>query len=308
MSHTHKHHHDHDNLHGHVPDITDRDSQRRVLLTMILIGSFILVEVAGGIYSRSLALLADAGHMLSDFVSLFLAWMAFRVSKKKPDLKRSYGYHRFQVLAAFINALTLLFIAVCILIAAINRLFQPLDVLAGPMLWVAVTGLLVNIVAFWILQQGDRDNLNVKAAALHVLGDLLGSAAAILASVVIMATGWMQADPLLSLLVALIIVKGAWRVSKDAGHILLEGTPVSLEPDLLRQELEQVIPEIRNIHHVHIWSLTDNRPVLTMHADVDEGIDHNKIQDRIHKALREKFNIAHATVQLECERCTGSGC
>ena len=308
MSKNHDHNHAHDHSHAHVPEISDKDSQRRVLIAMILIGTFMLVEVIGGIYSRSLALLADAGHMLSDFVSLFLAWMAFRLSNKKPDLKRSYGYHRFQVLAAFVNALTLIFIAIWIFIAAIKRFFQPAEVLAGPMMWVAVIGLLVNILAFWVLQQGDKENLNVKGAALHVLGDMLGSVAAIAASLIILTTGWMQADPLLSLLAALLILKGGWKVFKDSGHILLEGTPESVEPSLLRSDIEQAIPEIRNVHHVHIWSLTGNRPVLTMHADVDEGVDHNQIQKNVHRFLKDKYNIAHATVQLECEQCSSTAC
>ncbi len=139
-------------------------------------------------------------------------------------------------------------------------------------------------------------------------GDLLRSVAAIAASLIILTTGWMAADPLLSLLAVLLIVKSAWKVFKDSGHILLEGTPESVEPALLRAQLEKSIPEIRNVHHVHIWSLTGNRPVLTMHADVDENVNHNSIQDRIHSLLKEEFNIAHATVQLECERCTGNNC
>ena len=300
--------HSHNHSHPHTPDLSDRDSQKRVLIAMILIASFMLIEVAGGIYSRSLALLADAGHMLSDFFSLLLAWLAFRLSNKKPDLKRSYGYHRFQVLAAFVNALTLLFIAVWIFIAAINRFFQPAEVLAGPMMWIAIIGLIVNVLAYWVLQQGDKENLNVKGASLHVLGDMLGSIAAIVAALIIMKTGWMQADPLLSLLAAVLISKGAWKVFKDSGHILLEGTPESVEPHYLRQVLEQAVPEISNIHHIHIWSLTGNRPVLTLHAHVDKDVDHNKIQTEIHKALKEKFSIHHATVQLECEQCQSSSC
>ena len=302
------HTHDHDHKHSHAPEVTDEDSARRVMIAMVLIASFMLVEVAGGIYSQSLALLADAGHMLSDFAALLLTWMAFQVSHKEPDLKRSYGYHRFQVLAAFVNALTLLFIAAWILIAAIKRLFEPAQVLAGPMMWIAIIGLIVNIVAFWVLQQGDKDNLNVKGAALHVLGDLLGSVAAIAAAAIILTTGWMQADPILSMFAVLLISRSAWGVFKDSGHILLEGTPESVEPDLLRRELEQAVPEIRNIHHVHIWSLTGNRPVLTMHADVDQNVDHNKIQADIHKALKNKFSIYHATVQLECEQCHSDHC
>ena len=308
MFHSYDHNHSHDHSHRHTHEVTDKDSARRVLIAMVLIAAFMIVEIAGGIYSRSLALLADAGHMLSDFGALLLTWMAFQISTKKPDLKRSYGYHRFQVLAAFVNALTLLFIAAWIFIAAIKRLFEPSEVLAGPMMWIAIIGLLVNIVAFLILQQGDKENLNVKGAALHVLGDLLGSVAAILASLIIITTGWMQADPLLSMFAVLLITKSAWAVFKDSGHILLEGTPETVEPDLLRQQLEQAVPEIRNIHHVHIWSLTGNRPVLTMHADVDQGVDHNKIQANIHKALKDKFNIHHATVQLECEQCHSNHC
>ncbi len=308
MTRPHSHTHLHDHSHHHAHEVTDKDSARRVLIAMVLIAVFMLVEVAGGIYSQSLALLADAGHMLSDFAALLLTWMAFRISDKKPDLKRSYGYHRFQVLAAFVNALTLLFIAAWILISAIKRLFQPAEVLAGPMLLIAIIGLLVNIIAFLILQQGDKHNLNVKGAAIHVLGDLLGSVAAIAASLIIMTTGWMRADPILSMMAVIFITKTACGVFKDSGHILLEGTPETVEPHHLRQELEQAVPEIRNIHHIHIWSLTGNRPVLTMHADVDKGVDHNKIQASIHKALKDKFSIHHATVQLECDRCHDDHC
>lgn len=290
--------------HNHSPEISDADSQRRVLVALILIGCFMLVEVAGGVYSRSLALLADAGHMVSDFASLLLAWLAFRVGRRGADSKRSYGYHRFQVLASFVNALALFLISGWIVYEAIERFFVPEHVLAEPMLIVATMGLVVNIAAFWVLQGGDKKNLNVKGAAVHVLGDLLGSVAAIAAGLIILYTGWMKADPLLSILVALIILKAGWGLLRESSHILLEGTPGNIDPETLFKELDKAVPEVRNIHHVHIWSLTGNRQVLTMHAEVDEDTDHDDMQARIHAFLKSRFNIDHATVQLECGSCT----
>ncbi|MDH3691976.1 MAG: cation diffusion facilitator family transporter [Gammaproteobacteria bacterium] len=279
------------------------DSERRVFWAMLLTGSFMLAEVVGGLLSGSLALLADAGHMLSDFVAMALAWVAFRVGRKSPDLRRSYGYHRFQVLAAFVNGLTLIVIAAWILVTAIARLFAPVDVLAGPMLVIAAIGLLVNIAAFAILKSGDRENLNLKGAALHVLGDLLSSVAAIVAAVIILLTGWMQADPILSLFAGLLIVRVACSVVRLSGHILLEGTPELVDPQQVKISLTTRIPEVLDVHHVHIWSLTSERPVLTLHALVREDADHDQVMNSIHKALKSLFGVAHATVQLEYGAC-----
>jgi cobalt-zinc-cadmium efflux system protein len=200
-------------------------SERRVGLAALLIGSFMLVEVAGGFLSGSLALLADAGHMVTDFASLTLAWYGFRLSRRPADWKRTYGYDRFSVLVAFVNGLALFVIAAWIASEAWQRLSERPVVLAGMMFWVALAGLAVNVLAFWVLQGGDRKNLNIRAAALHVAGDLLGSIAALAAAIVIMTTGWMPIDPILSILVALIIVGSAWRVVGESSHILLEGAP-----------------------------------------------------------------------------------
>ena len=284
-------------MHDH--DKGAADNERRVFLAMLLTGGFMVVEVAGGIAAGSLALLADAGHMLTDCAALALAWMAFRIGRRPQDARRSYGYHRFQVLAAFVNGIALIAIVGWIVIEAVRRLLAPVEVLGGLMLVIAVLGLLVNLAAFWILHGGDRENLNIQGAALHVLGDLLGSIAAIVAALVIFWTGWTPIDPLLSLLVALLILRSAWLLVRKSGHILLEGTPDWLDVEQLRSELTAAIPEVENIHHVHCWMLTQERPLLTMHARLRAGADHYEVLLAIRRVLERDYGIGHATIQIE---------
>jgi cobalt-zinc-cadmium efflux system protein len=290
---------------AHDHDRGAADNERRVFLAMLLTGGFMVAEVAGGIAAGSLALLADAGHMLTDCASLALAWMAFRIGRRPQDAQRSYGYHRFQVLAAFVNGITLIAIVGWILIEAMRRLLAPVEVLGGLMLVIAVLGLLVNLVAFWILHGGDQENLNLRGAALHVLGDLLGSVAAIVAGLVIVWTGWTPIDPLLSLLVALLILRSAWMLVRRSGHILLEGTPDWLDVDQLRAELAAAIPEVENIHHVHCWMLTQERPLLTMHARLRAGADQYAVLVAIRQLLQRDYGIGHATIEIEPAHATG---
>jgi cobalt-zinc-cadmium efflux system protein len=207
------------------------------------------------------------------------------------------------VLAAFVNGLTLVAIVGWIAIEAVRRLLAPVEVLGGLMLAVAVLGLLVNLAAFAILHGGDRANLNIRGAALHVLGDLLGSVAAILGALVILWTGWMPIDPLLSLLVALLILRSAWLLVRRAGHILLEGAPDWLEVGELRADLVAAIPEVVDVHHVHAWMLTAERPLLTMHASVREGADYHAVLIAIQGFLEREYGIGHATVQIEPAGC-----
>jgi cobalt-zinc-cadmium efflux system protein len=287
---------------GHQHDGTD--SERRVLLALILTAGFMVVEVIGGLAAGSLALLADAGHMLTDTLSLALAFVAFRIGRWPHDSRRSYGYHRFQVLAAFVNGLTLVAIVGWIAIEAIRRLLEPVEVVGGLLLAVALIGLAVNIAAFGILHGGDRRNLNLRGAALHVLADLLGSVAAIVAGLVISVTGWMPIDPLLSLLVAALILRSAWILLRRSGHILLEGAPEWLDETELRDALLAAVPAVREVHHVHAWMLTGERPLITLHARVAPGVDQQEALSAIHQALAERFGIDHATVQIEI----GEGC
>jgi cobalt-zinc-cadmium efflux system protein len=291
--------HDRNHIRGHAR----AGDARRVFWAMWLTGGFMVVEVVGGLLSGSLALLSDAGHMLTDFAALLLAWFAFRLADKRADIRRSYGYHRFQVLAAFSNGLALFAIAGWIVVEAARRLAEPVPVLAGPMLAVAALGLAVNVAAFVLLHGGSRDNLNLRGAALHVMGDLLASVAAIAAALVILATGWTPIDPLLSVLVALLILRAAWKIVRKAGHILLEGTPENVDPGDLRDRLKAAVPQVTDVHHVHIWSLTGGHPVITLHAVLADGADHNQVLANLHRALEAQFGISHATIQLERGHC-----
>ena len=284
-------------------DHSHASNERRVFWAMLLTGGFMVVEAIGGVMSNSLALISDAGHMLADFAALALAWFAFRLARRKPDLSRSYGYHRFQVLAAFVNGLALFVIAALITVEAMERLEDPSKVLAGPMLVIASLGLVVNMVSFLILHGGDRDNLNIRGAALHVMGDVLGSIAAIVAALVIMWTGWMPIDPILSVVVTLLILRAAYSIVRRSGHILLEGTPENVDPADLKDKLKAAVPQLADIHHVHIWSLTSERPVITLHAVLVDGAQQDESLVAIHHALEELFGLSHATVQIENAHC-----
>jgi cobalt-zinc-cadmium efflux system protein len=289
--------------HDHARGAATADNQRRVFWAMLLTGGFMLAEVVGGIVAGSLALIADAGHMLTDAASLALAWAAFRVGHWPRDARRTYGYHRFQVLAAFVNGLTLVAIVGWIAIEAMRRLFAPVEVLGGLMLVVAGLGLLVNLAAFEVLRGGDRENLNVRGAALHVLGDLLGSVAAIVAALVILWTGWTPIDPLLSLLIAALILRSTWGLLRRSAHILLEGAPEWLDIAELRAAVVAALPAIRDIHHVHCWMLTSERPLITLHAEIAPDADPQQALAAIRGVLHDRFGIDHATIQLETAAC-----
>jgi len=286
-------HHDHDHSH------TDGQSQGRLALTAILTGLFMVVEVVGGLISGSLALLADAGHMFTDFGALALAWFGFAIGRKPATSRHTFGFERFQILSAFVNGLTLIAIAIWIVIEAVARFRTPTDVLAGPMLYVAIAGLCVNLIVFWILMGAEKGNLNIRGAVLHVLGDLLGSVAAIAAALIIMKTGWMAADPLLSVLVALLIVVSAWRLVKESGHILLQGAPQGLDRRDIRQELLTRYPHILDIEHIHIWSLTRRTPMLTLEATIAPDASLEMSRSDIKNCLLETYEIKHATVEIK---------
>jgi cobalt-zinc-cadmium efflux system protein len=293
----HTHGHD-DHGHGH----THAANERSVGIAALLTGGFMVAEVAGGLLAGSLALLADAGHMLTDFASLALAWLGFRLVRQPADWRRTYGFDRFAVLVAFVNGIALFAIAAWIVVEAAQRLYEPVQVLGYPMLWIALTGLVVNVVAFLVLRAGDKHNLNIRAAVLHVIGDLLGSVAAVVAALVILTTGWMPVDPLL-IVVALIILRSAWRVVADAGHILLEGSPPEVDTRALREELCAALPFVQDVHHVHAWSISQERPMVTLHASIAVGTDSALAVREIKRVLAQRFRITHATVEIEYDAC-----
>ena len=302
--HTHGHHHAHiGGGHGHGHG----NNAQRIFWALLLTGGFVIAEVIGGVISGSLALLADAAHMLIDTVSLLFAWLAIRLSQRPADKARTYGYHRFPILAAFANGIGLVFIVIWIFAEAVDRLLDPTEVLAGPMLAVAGLGLAVNIAAFAVLRGADRTNLNVRGALLHVVGDMLASVAAIGAALIIMATGWMPIDPILSVLVGLLILRSAWLLVKDAAHVLLEGVPAALDVRDIGRDLVAHVAVVEDVHHVHAWSLSQDRSLLTLHARVTEGTNPDSAVAAIQARLEDRFDIRHVTVQIELEGCADAG-
>ena len=295
MSHDHSHSHRHDHTEG-------RDYERLVGRAFVLIAAFMVVEVVGGLLANSLTLLADAGHMFLDASALGFSWYALRLSRRGNDHNLSYGYHRYQVLATFINGLTLFAMIVWIVVEAIERLQSPAEMQPLPALAVAVIGLLVNIVAFRWLHQG-HDNATVRSALWHVIGDMLGSGAAIVAALTVYLTGWTYADPLLALVIVVILGRGAWRLVRDSSHILLEGVPEDVDLHEIREALASRVPGVREVHHLHAWALTAERPLLTLHATVDEGTDLGGVVTHIKRVLTEEFGIDHSTIQVEHGPC-----
>lgn len=303
MGHKHSHAgHDHGHPREAAGDASARN-ERRLLLAAALTTVTLLAEVVGGVVSGSLALLADAGHMLTDAAALILAWLAVRFARRPADWKRTYGFDRFEVLAAFANGLALFFISAMICYEAIERLSKPVEVLGGTMLAIAALGLVVNVATLMILNHGGEANLNVRAALLHVLSDLLGSVAAIGAALVILQTGWTPIDPILSIVITLLILRSAWIITKDAGHILLEGAPDDIDVREVQKDLEASVPEVQGVHHVHVWSLSENRHVMTLHALTGDNVPPERVAAAIKDRLRKAFGVVHATVEIEHRQC-----
>lgn len=300
--HHHGHHahpgHDHDHDHSHVPAVT-AENERRILVSFLLISAFMVVEAAGGYISGSLALLADAGHMLTDAAALGLAYLAFRLGRRATDARRTFGYSRMEVIAGFVNALTLFGIVLFILYEAAIRFMSPQPVLAGSMFVIAVIGMGVNLFVLWHLTRGDTEHVNVKGAVLHVMGDLLGSVGAILAAIVIGMTGWTPVDPILSVFVSLLLMRSAWGLLRKTLHILLEGAPDDAAADEIAAHLKRAVSGVRDIHHVHVWSITSGRVVVTLQLQPEPGADIPAAVRRVEAELKERFGIGHATVGID---------
>ena len=286
--------HDHD----HTPQVTSKN-ERKILISFFMIFSFMIVEAVGGIVSGSLALLADAGHMLTDAIALLLAYVAFRLGRKMPDSQRTFGYARFEVIAGLVNALTLFGIVGWIVYEAVERFREPSPVMAGSMFIVAVVGMLVNLFVLWYLTRGDSDHVNVKGAVLHVMGDLLGSVGAIVAAIVIWYTGWTPIDPILSVFVSLLILRSAWSLLKKTLHILLEGAPADAETDKIERHLMQTVSGLKKVSHIHVWQITSGRSLATLHIQPKEGADIRAVAEKVTQELQDKFSIEHPTVAID---------
>lgn len=294
--HAHEHAHDHDRGHGGHHHAT---STRRLALALTVTCVFLVAEVVGGLLSNSMALLADAGHMLTDAgalgLSLFVAWF----SRRPATSRRTYGHLRWEILAAFLNGAALLLLSAWILVESFGRLRAPEPVGGMLMLGVAIAGLVANGTSAWLLHAHQDASLNLRGAYLHVVSDLLGSVAVILAALAVQAFGWTQADPIASIAVTLLIMRGAWRLVRDAVDVLLENTPAHIDAEALRAAMAGV-RGVRAVHDLHVWTLTSGVVAMSAHAIAPAVAEHPRVLADLHEAVG-RFGIHHSTIQLEGE-------
>jgi cobalt-zinc-cadmium efflux system protein len=301
MNHVHSHACEHHDDHPHEAGAVGRE--RKLLIAVVLTAGMMLAEVVGGWWSGSLALLADAGHMLVDSAALILALFAARMARRPADAMRTYGYGRMEVLAGFVNALTQFVLVGFIAYEAIERLFKPVEILSGVMLGVAVAGLLVNVIVLRSLHSHAHEDVNIGAASLHVLGDLLGSVGAIVAALLVRWMNWNWADPLLSILVSVLILNSAWRLLRRSTHILLEGVPEGMDTNDVETALRSADGSIRDVHHLHVWQLASGSRMATLHLELHEEGDGARALAAVNQILLERFGIRHTTVQIDPGNC-----
>ncbi|GIN60879.1 cadmium, cobalt and zinc/H(+)-K(+) antiporter [Robertmurraya siralis] len=288
--------------HNHGHDHTHGANKKTLMISFIIITGYMIVEAIGGFVTNSLALLSDAGHMLSDAISLGIALLAFTLGEKAANYSKTYGYKRFEILAAVLNGVTLVLIAIYIFYEAIQRFQNPPEVASTGMLIIASIGLLVNILVAWIMMRsGDvEENLNMRGAYLHVISDMLGSIGAIIAALLIIFFGWGWADPLASVIVAALVLRSGYNVTKSGLHVLMEGTPQNVNVDDVVQTIQNT-KGIQGVHDLHIWSITSGLNSLSCHAVVDDQMsiaESEQMLRNIEHKLEHK-NIHHMTIQLE---------
>lgn len=286
--------------HHHGPSAVEK----RFLLSLTLTGLIFVAELVGGLLTRSLALLSDAAHVFLDVFALALSYVAIRLTSLPPNDRHTYGYHRLRVLAALANGATLLLVAFEIFREAIRRFSHPEPVLAGPMLVVAVVGLVVNLIVAFVLRHHDHGDLNVRSAFLHVLGDALASVGVIIAGVIIILTGWTMADPLISMLIGIIILLGSGNVLRRSLHILIEGVPRGLTATEVADAMDDV-QGVSKVHDLHVWTVSPGYIALSSHVVLDDQFlsEAENILADLKAMLGRQFGIEHTTIQVECETC-----
>jgi cobalt-zinc-cadmium efflux system protein len=283
--------------HGsHLRDI----SRRRLILALVLTALFMAVEVVAGLLSGSLALLSDAGHMVTDAGALGLALWAQALGERARTGRKTFGYRRAEILAAATNGVVLGVTALLVIIEAVRRIGSPPPVQGQTMLPVAVTGLIVNLIAAWVLSRGGTTNINVRAAAAHVLADALGSLAAIVAAILVLGPGWMIADPLLSIAISVLILSGAWRLLRQSVHVLMEGVPANVDVTQLERIVRET-PGVVAVHDLHVWSIADDVPVVTVHVVLASGSHGVEVVRDVCQRLKQVLGEVHVTVQPEAQ-------
>ncbi|MEW9670278.1 cation diffusion facilitator family transporter [Ammoniphilus sp. 3BR4] len=298
--HGHHHHHGHDHDYHHHHDHTREGNKKGLTIALLITTSIMLLEFFGGLLTNSLALLSDSGHMLSDASSLALSLFAIWFATRPASPNKTYGFYRFEILAALFNGVTLFIIAGFIVWEAYHRFLEPPVVASGMMMAIAAVGLLANLLSAWaLMRKGDvKHNVNLRSAYLHVLGDALGSVGAILAGLVMYIFSWYLADPIISVIVSLLILRGAWGVIRHTVHILMEGTPITIDQEEVKQTLEK-IDGVKDVHDLHIWTITSGLDSLSCHLLIDDDKDSQVILQQAINKIEEKFKILHTTIQVE---------
>ena len=287
--------------HSHAHDEHSRgraEDRRRLAVTLGLVSLYLIAEVLGGLWTGSLALLADAGHMFSDVAALALSLFAIWLAQRPTTIKRTFGYHRVEILAALANAVALVVVALLILSEAYERLGTPRDVLGAPMLLIAFGGLLVNLAGLWMLHGGKDSNLNVRGAWLHVLSDTLGSIGVITAAFLVWAFGWTQADPIASILIALLVIFASWQLLRETVGVLMEAAPGHIDVEEVRRALCET-RGVLSIHDLHVWTITSGFVSLSCHVESSHQVPDDALLAGLQELLRERFGIDHVTIQIE---------
>lgn len=287
--------HQHEHVHG-----TRGQNKRRLAIALVLAAGYMVAEVMGGLLTNSLALLADAGHMLSDVAALGLSLFAVWIAERPPTPRRTYGYHRAEILAALANGVTLVAISLYIFVEAYHRLWQPPVVQGAAMLAVAIGGLAVNVIGLWLLKGGREGNLNVRGAWLHAMTDALGSVGAIAAGGLIWAFGWEWADPVASVLIGLLVIYSSWRLLAESVDVLMESAPSGIDVDDVQQTMQEV-PGVLAVHDLHVWTITSGLDCLSAHVRAAEGQSQATLLNGLQDSLHERFGIDHLTIQIEPE-------
>ena len=287
----------HVHAHGHHPSAAGKN-KRPLAIILVLTSIYMLAEVVGGLLTNSLALLADAGHMLTDVGGLGLAFLAISFAERPATAERTYGYYRVEILAALVNAVVLIGISLYVLFESYHRFLNPPEVQSLGVLGIASVGLAVNIAGVFILRAGSKESLNLKGAYFEVLSDMLASVGVIIAAVIMITTGWYYADPLISAAIGLFIFPRTWALLRDAVGVLLEGTPSDVNMAKVRSALSD-IGGVAEIHDLHVWSITSGMNALSVHAVLADGAGHDEVLKKIHDTCLSKFEIVHVTAQVE---------
>lgn len=291
--------HSHNSPHHNHTVKPDANNQRKIIFAAILTFTYMTVEVVGGIWVNSVALIADAMHMLTDSIALMIAWWGFHIAQKPATERMTFGYQRAQILTAFVNGAALLLISAGIVAMAVERMFNPQEVMGAEMFIIAIIGLGINLAVFVMLHSGDQKNLNMRGATLHFMGDTLASVAVITAAIIIYFSGWNIVDPILSILVASIIAFNAIKLTRSAATILLEGVPAGYEIQAIKDDLAEHFPFLEQIHHIHLWAIAEQQVMMTLHAKTDLAHINDETLFEIKSYLNDRHAVHHVTLQLE---------